>query len=428
MTSLGLFEAKLEAFKMRMDAKLRAFFEEFRLGRSPSLRRSQHGANYDCKKNPSEIRSEDKTWQPYTSTTSISFILRTFIEGLKPEIQEEVQARQPYTLKAVISFARLHEDRLKQVARRTKVVARPAAQRLSAPSTTSRSPQPKMLTREEFRDRSAKGLCWHCNKLWSRDHHCKKDRPLLDEPTEEPKLKDMALESEEKDRKEKPQSAARTFHAPLQILDIDGFIKHQPITILADTRSSNDFMNDKRKQCSLISGYFHDFTEERTMMLKVFPDDDLGSTAYDRKKEQEKGIRMTPTIMMSSISMLALPKRGNVFVLGADTSRVRIGVTLMQDSPWHERGVSPKELQSMLTPTHAKKKWPSDKLQNGRKIEDQVFLHLQPDQQETRALRKWSPYFFGSCKIGDRIEALTWRSDPCTRSRLQLIRWVSHLK
>ncbi|RWV85844.1 hypothetical protein GW17_00052326 [Ensete ventricosum] len=181
-------------------------------------------------------------------------------------------------------------------------------------------------------------------------------------------------------------------------------------------------------QCSLISGYFHDFTEERTMMLKVFLDDDLGSTAHDRKKEQEKGTHMTPTTMMPSISMLALPERGNVFVLGADTSRVGIGVTLMQDGPWHERGVSPKELQSMLTPAHAKKKWPPDKLQNGRKIEDQVFLHLQPDQQETRALRKWSPYLFMPCKIGDYIGALTWRSDPRTRSRLQLIRRVSHLK
>ncbi|RWW73417.1 hypothetical protein BHE74_00018712 [Ensete ventricosum] len=47
-------------------------------------------------------------------------------------------------------------------------------------------------------------------------------------------------------------------------------------------------------QCSLISGYFHDFIDERTMMLKVFPDDDLGSTAHNRKKEQEKGIHMTP--------------------------------------------------------------------------------------------------------------------------------------
>ncbi|RWW67617.1 hypothetical protein BHE74_00024919 [Ensete ventricosum] len=30
-------------------------------------------------------------------------------------------------------------------------------------------------------------------------------------------------------------------------------------------------------QCSLISSYFHDFIKEQTMMLKVFPDDDLGS-------------------------------------------------------------------------------------------------------------------------------------------------------
>ncbi|RWW79999.1 hypothetical protein BHE74_00011674 [Ensete ventricosum] len=92
-------------------------------------------------------------------------------------------------------------------------------------------------------------------------------------------------------------------------------------------------------QCSNILGYFHDFTEERTMMLKVFHDDDLGSKAHDGKKEQEKGIHLTPIAMMPSISMLALPKRGNVFILRADTSRVGISVTLMQDGPWHERGM-----------------------------------------------------------------------------------------
>ncbi|RZR93577.1 hypothetical protein BHM03_00022121 [Ensete ventricosum] len=125
MIPRGLFEAKLEAFEMRMDAKLCALFEEFRLGRSPSPRRSQLGANSDCKKNPSEIRSEDKTRQPYTSMTDKLF--------LKCHIQ--------------------------------------------------------------------------LNQLW--------------------------------------------------------FLM----------------------QCSLISGYFHDFTEERTMMLKVFPDDDLRSTTHDRMKE-----------------------------------------------------------------------------------------------------------------------------------------------
>ncbi|RRT59622.1 hypothetical protein B296_00008998 [Ensete ventricosum] len=84
-------------------------------------------------------------------------------------------------------------------------------------------------------------------------------------------------------------------------------------------------------QCSLISGYFHNFIEERTIMLKVFRDNDLESTAHDRKKEYEKGIHMTSTAMMPSILMLVLPERGNVFVLGADTSRVRIDVTLIQD-------------------------------------------------------------------------------------------------
>ncbi|RRT37750.1 hypothetical protein B296_00032988 [Ensete ventricosum] len=52
------------------------------------------------------------------------------------------------------------------------------------------------------------------------------------------------------DMKEKPQSVARTFHAPPQILDIDSF-KHRPVTILTDIRSSNDLMNDKRKLVTL---------------------------------------------------------------------------------------------------------------------------------------------------------------------------------
>ncbi|RZS13785.1 hypothetical protein BHM03_00045412 [Ensete ventricosum] len=97
-------------------------------------------------------------------------------------------------------------------------------------------------------------------------------------------------------------------------------------------------------QCSLISSYFHFFTEEQTIMLKVFPNDDLGTTAHDRKKEQEKGIHMTLTAMMSSISMLALPERGNVFVLGVDTSRVGINapvtdsITIRHDLPPRHHG------------------------------------------------------------------------------------------
>ncbi|RWV81015.1 hypothetical protein GW17_00057609 [Ensete ventricosum] len=89
--------------------------------------------------------------------------------------------RSPYTLTAAISFAR--EERLNQYVRRTRPTPRPVAYKL--PSTSNRPPQPKKLTREELRDRSAKGLCWHCDESWSRDHRCKKGRLLLIELADE---------------------------------------------------------------------------------------------------------------------------------------------------------------------------------------------------------------------------------------------------
>ncbi|RRT37910.1 hypothetical protein B296_00046644, partial [Ensete ventricosum] len=76
------------------------------------------------------------------TAADVTAILRTFIEGLKPEIQEEVKERQSYTLKAAISFARHQEERLNYEARKIRVAPRPAAPKLSPPPTVSRPPQP----------------------------------------------------------------------------------------------------------------------------------------------------------------------------------------------------------------------------------------------------------------------------------------------
>ncbi|RWW38851.1 hypothetical protein BHE74_00055878 [Ensete ventricosum] len=51
---------------------------------------------------------------------------------------------------------------------------------------------------------SAKDLCWHYDELWSRDHHCKKQRLLMIEPIEESKHEEEDLEHEE-NMKEDPQ-------------------------------------------------------------------------------------------------------------------------------------------------------------------------------------------------------------------------------
>ncbi|RRT56001.1 hypothetical protein B296_00025501 [Ensete ventricosum] len=116
------------------------------------------------------------------------------------------------------------------------------------------------------------------------------------------------------------------------------------------------------KQRSQISGYFHGFSKERTILLKVFPDDDHQSTTHDHKKieslqrqyrhgicdtkpywmeikilkEQEEGIHTSSiykilTVTMPSTSMPTLPDRSNVLAIGADISVIGIDTTLMQD-------------------------------------------------------------------------------------------------
>ncbi|RWW62604.1 hypothetical protein BHE74_00030270 [Ensete ventricosum] len=123
-------------------------------------------------------------------------LLGTFIEGLKPEIRE-VKVRQPYTLTVAISFALIQEKRLNQDVRRTRTMPRPAAYKPSTTSASSRPSQLKKLIREELRDRSTKGLCWHCDEPWSHDHRCKRGRLLLIESINDSEHEEEDLEHEE---------------------------------------------------------------------------------------------------------------------------------------------------------------------------------------------------------------------------------------
>ncbi|RWW40409.1 hypothetical protein BHE74_00054178 [Ensete ventricosum] len=146
-----------------------------------------------------------------------------------------------------ISFARLQEERLNQDAWRTKVTTRSVAHIPSTPSTISRPSQLKELTREEHRDRFAKGLCWHYNQPWSHGHRCKKGMLLMIEPIEESKEEDP---EPEEDTKKDMQLVVSTVHALAgytnpQAMKIEGFLEQQPVIVLIDTKSTNNFMNNK---------------------------------------------------------------------------------------------------------------------------------------------------------------------------------------
>ena len=170
---------------------------------------------------------------------------------MKPEIRGEVKARQPYTLMAAISFARHQEEQLNHEDRRTRVTPQPVILKPLAPPTVDRVPAPKRLTREELQERSANGLCWHCDAPWSHEHRCSKGRLFIIEPVEEviehPK---ESIEHKEENAEEEPQLTEVTVHALAgysnpQMMKVGGLHKQQLITIFIDTGSTNNILNSK---------------------------------------------------------------------------------------------------------------------------------------------------------------------------------------
>ncbi|RZS26856.1 hypothetical protein BHM03_00060260 [Ensete ventricosum] len=133
---------------------------------------------------------------------------------------------------AVISFARIYEEQLNHEVQRIRVAPRPAMPRPIAHSTTIQVPAPKKLTRDELRERSAKGLCWHYDEPWSHEHRCKKGRLLMIEPTEDAdnETSEENLEPKEEAMEEESQPANYVVHGLAsysnpQMMKVGGLLK-----------------------------------------------------------------------------------------------------------------------------------------------------------------------------------------------------------
>ncbi|RWW70945.1 hypothetical protein BHE74_00021346 [Ensete ventricosum] len=108
--------------------------------------------------------------------------------------------------------------------------------------------QSKKLQEKNFaidRQRAYVGIC---DEPWSRDHRFKKGRLLMIEPIQESKEEDP--EPEQKDTKKDPQPVISTVYALVghtnpQTMKIEGFLEQQPVIVLIDIGSTNNFMNNK---------------------------------------------------------------------------------------------------------------------------------------------------------------------------------------
>ncbi|RRT31706.1 hypothetical protein B296_00044780 [Ensete ventricosum] len=150
---------------------------------------------------------------------------------------------------AVIFFTRIQEERLNHEVRRTRVTPRPAMPRPTTPSTAIQAPAPKKLTRDELHERSTKGLYWHCDESWSREHRCKKGQLLMIEPVEN-KDNEPSKKAHEPKEEAMEEESDYTVHALAgysnpQTMKVGGLLQQQRIIVLIDTGNTNNFLNSK---------------------------------------------------------------------------------------------------------------------------------------------------------------------------------------
>ncbi|RZS25210.1 hypothetical protein BHM03_00058376 [Ensete ventricosum] len=228
MASEEATDAKLEAFGNHMEEKMRSLFAKFSIGRLSNPRKSQHRETSDHRDDPQEygyitfdlnnpcMKVDFPRWEEGDPIEWISRTKRYFQFYLTANA---TRAQKPYTLMAAISVVRIQEEQ---------------------------------LIRDELRERSTKELCWHCDEPWSREHYCKKSQFLMIEPAkdEDNETSEEALEPKEEAMEEESQPANYPVHALAgysnpQMMKVGGLLKEQLITVIINTGSTNNFLDNK---------------------------------------------------------------------------------------------------------------------------------------------------------------------------------------
>jgi hypothetical protein len=210
------------------------------------------------------------------------FYLSCFISGLKPAIRREVQAFQPLSLTQAVHLAKLQEEKFADRAPfPAKSFQQASSAGSSAPSfkpTMSVAPNRphtpiKRLTPDELQARRDKGLCYNCKEKFVKGHRCKRLFHLLViNPALEADSSLQSLEHEDlldplTEETQDPASdpAQISFHALMghtipQTLRVMGKIKQSPISVLIDSGSTHNFLQDRiAKQLGLRTEPAHSF-------------------------------------------------------------------------------------------------------------------------------------------------------------------------
>ena len=163
-----------------------------------------------------------------------------FIGTLKDNIQHEVRLWEPKSLDNAYRVARNVESKIMA----TRKV--PTSSYKEGNTSSSHFTQPTRLTPHQLEERRAKGLCYNCDSKYSKGHKCSEKKLFYidcEEEEEEEEEVEQILDTEE-------TTPTISCHALAgistpQTLKIEGYLKKQKVTVLIDSGSTHNFINNK---------------------------------------------------------------------------------------------------------------------------------------------------------------------------------------
>lgn len=174
-------------------------------------------------------------------------LISFFIGGLEPELRFELNIIQPTSLRKAFSLAKLFEVQRGHG-------KRGGSSGTSEPLPASAKGLPivrKMLTIEERKERSAKGLCFNCDESYSPGHKCK--GRLFQMDADQTGLVELVDQPEESEVEEIVDPSVTTIEISLQALSgsfnpltimVKGWVLGRPLIILIDSGSTHNFVQE----------------------------------------------------------------------------------------------------------------------------------------------------------------------------------------
>jgi hypothetical protein len=117
----------------------------------------------------------------------------------------------------------------------------------NAPS--SKTPQPTRLTPQQLEERKAKGLCFNCDKKYSKGHKCGEKKLFYIDYEEEEEQEPSQYENIEAISSEELNptiscNALAGINTP-QTLKIEGYIEKKKVIVLIDSGNTHNFIHYK---------------------------------------------------------------------------------------------------------------------------------------------------------------------------------------